>query len=115
MSSVTILKRPPDESVQTQRKYFRKTAKGKVVKGKPPGQESWAPTGLMLFSVLRERYLRDDIACGIIGLCNSLNPTLPTRGDLLHTSFPNGHFLLPDTNVFLHQVCSLSYETLPMV
>lgn len=40
MSVVTILKRPRDESVQTQRKYFRKTAKGKVVKGKLPSLES---------------------------------------------------------------------------
>jgi exosome complex exonuclease DIS3/RRP44 len=68
----------------------------------------------MLFPVLRERYLRDDIACGIIGLCDSPNPTLPARGDLSHPSFPDGHFLLPDTNVFLHQVCSLGCETLFM-
>lgn len=108
MSAVTILKRPRDESVQTQRKYFRKTAKGKVVKGKFLSsihlnflQSPWAHASS---SVLRERYLRDDIACGIIGLCDSTNPTLPARGDLTHTTYPNGHYILPDTNVFLHQV-----------
>jgi len=68
----------------------------------------------MPFLVLRERYLRDDIACGIIGLCDSPNPTLPARGDLSHVNFPNGHFLLPDTNVFLHQVCPLNARNLFM-
>jgi hypothetical protein len=114
MSSVTILKRPRDESVQTQRKYFRKTAKGKVVKGRSSCQEWRSTEILMPFLVLRERYLRDDIACGIIGLCDSPNPTLPARGDLSHANFPNGHFLLPDTNVFLHQVCSLNTMNLFM-
>ncbi|KAJ3865942.1 hypothetical protein EV359DRAFT_72131 [Lentinula novae-zelandiae] len=70
MVEITIRKRPQTEAVITQRKFFKKTARGKVVK------------------VLRERYLRDDVACGIEG----------------HELFPNGHHILPDTNVFLAQV-----------
>jgi len=77
--------------------------------------KKWQSTEILMpFLVLRERYLRDDIACGIIGLCDSPNPTLPARGDLSHANFPNGHFLLPDTNVFLHQVCPLNTRNLFM-
>ncbi|KAF8324301.1 uncharacterized protein EI90DRAFT_3075764 [Cantharellus anzutake] len=36
MPQVTILKRSAEQGVQTQRKYFRKTAKGKIVKGRSP-------------------------------------------------------------------------------
>lgn len=56
--------------------------------------------------VLRERYLRDDVSCGIEGCreCETTNLALPSAGDKLHPSFPNGHFILPDTNVFLSQV-----------
>ncbi|KAF5383399.1 hypothetical protein D9757_006150 [Collybiopsis confluens] len=89
MVEITIRKRPQAEAVITQRKFFKKTAKGKVVK------------------VLRERYLRDDVACGI-GSCRecstALSNTLPYAGSLEHQLFPNGHFVLPDTNVFLAQM-----------
>ncbi|KAE9408711.1 RNB-domain-containing protein [Gymnopus androsaceus JB14] len=68
MVEITIRKRPQTEAVITQRKFFKKTAKGKVVK------------------VLRERYLRDD-------------------QETWNTSyFRNGHYVLPDTNVFLAQM-----------
>jgi hypothetical protein len=30
---------------------------------------------------------------------------LPASGDPRHKLFPDGHFILPDTNVFLSQVC----------
>lgn len=33
-----------------------------------------------------------------------MQESLPTTGSLAHKSFPNGHFVLPDTNVFLAQV-----------
>ncbi|KAF8306782.1 RNB-domain-containing protein [Clavulina sp. PMI_390] len=98
MSPVTILKRPRDEAVQTQRKYFRKTAKGKVVKGR--------------LDFLRERYLRDDIDCGIVGISEGQNPTLPARGDLSHSAYRHGHYILPDTNVFLHQMDLMESELL---
>jgi exosome complex exonuclease DIS3/RRP44 len=57
--------------------------------------------------VLRERYLRDDVGCGIesCGICPSTTAEiLPASGDIQHKLFPNGHFVLPDTNVFLAQM-----------
>ncbi|GAW00013.1 RNB-domain-containing protein [Lentinula edodes] len=89
MVEITIRKRPQTEAVITQRKFFKKTARGKVVK------------------VLRERYLRDDVACGIEGCreCSTeLSRLLPPSGGLEHRLFPNGHYILPDTNVFLAQM-----------
>lgn len=91
MVEITIRKRPRADAVITQRKFFKKTARGKVIK------------------VLRERYLRDDVSCGIHSCreCASIaesSPTLPSSGSLEHSSFPNGHFVLPDTNVFLAQM-----------
>ncbi|KIK77030.1 hypothetical protein PAXRUDRAFT_835134 [Paxillus rubicundulus Ve08.2h10] len=89
MPIITIQKRPREEAVVTQRKFFKKTARGKVIK------------------VLRERYLRDDVYCGIVEckLCSgAVNAVLPRSGDLTHKQFPNGHYLLPDTNVFLSQM-----------
>ncbi|KAF9448203.1 RNB-domain-containing protein [Macrolepiota fuliginosa MF-IS2] len=88
MEKITIRKRPRSEAVITQRKFFKKTARGKVIK------------------VLRERYLRDDVACGIqncIACHSSLDSTLPVAG-APHPLFPDGHFVLPDTNVFLSQM-----------
>ncbi|KAJ3726993.1 RNB-domain-containing protein [Lentinula raphanica] len=89
MVEITIRKRPRTEAVITERKFFKKTARGKVVK------------------VLRERYLRDDVACGIQGCreCTTETPeTLPFYGSSEHQLFPNGHYLLIDTNVFLAQM-----------
>lgn len=57
--------------------------------------------------VLRERYLRQDVSCGIdrCALCPSTTEeVLPATGDVEHKLFPNGHFVLPDTNVFLAQM-----------
>ncbi|KLO07368.1 RNB-domain-containing protein [Schizopora paradoxa] len=89
MVEITIRKRPHAEAVATQRKFFKKTARGKVVK------------------VLRERYLREDVPCGIshCTICPGMpGTTLPTSGGQGHKSYPHGHFILPDTNVFLHQM-----------
>ncbi|OCH86604.1 RNB-domain-containing protein, partial [Obba rivulosa] len=89
MVEITIRKRPRTEAVVTQRKFFKKTARGKVIK------------------VLRERYLRDDVTCGIQGCraCSeSSNVSLPSSGTLDHELYPNGHYVLPDTNVFLAQM-----------
>lgn len=68
-------------------------------------------TGHIDFSciVLRERYLRNDVSCGIQGCreCESeTSSALPTLGEMGHPSFLDGHFVLPDTNVFLSQVRS---------
>ncbi|KAI1791379.1 RNB-domain-containing protein [Ganoderma leucocontextum] len=88
MPEISIRKRPRTEAVVTQRKFFKKTARGKVIK------------------VLRERYLRDDVACGIhsCSLCATQDAVLPSSGSLDHPSFPTGHFVLPDTNIFLSQM-----------
>jgi exosome complex exonuclease DIS3/RRP44 len=86
---IRVLKRPKSEAVITQRKFFKKTAKGKVIK------------------VLRERYLRNDVSCGIQA-CRECEPesltALPMIGEMGHPSFVDGHFVLPDTNVFLSQM-----------
>ncbi|KAJ8597115.1 RNB-domain-containing protein [Rhizopogon salebrosus TDB-379] len=102
MPEITILKRPREEAVITQRMFFKKTARGKVMK------------------VLRERYLRDDISCGVNGCraCNSTAQTvLPRSGDTTHKLFPTGHYILPDTNVFLAQMDLIesSYFTTPII
>lgn len=60
-------------------------------------------------SVLRERYLRNDVGCGISGCKTCVYPVqiplLPPGGSTECESFPDGHFVVPDTNVFLAQVC----------
>ena len=60
-------------------------------------------------AVIRERYLRDDVPCGLspCNLCGSgisTKKTLSIRGSGELEQFPPGHLLIPDTNVFLHQV-----------
>ncbi|KZT57597.1 RNB-domain-containing protein [Calocera cornea HHB12733] len=92
MVEITIRKRPAEEELHAQRKFFRKTRRGRVIK------------------VLRERYLRTDIGCGVAHctLCSHLpapdqQPALPRTGTP-HAHFPAGHHLLPDTNAFLHQM-----------
>ncbi|KAG8690408.1 exosome catalytic subunit dis3 [Ceratobasidium sp. 423] len=92
MAEIVIRKRPLAGGQSSQRKFYKKTARGKVLK------------------VLRERYVRDDIQCGVekCELCYSFaegdKSPLPSTGDLTHSQFPAGHFIIPDTNVFLHQM-----------
>ncbi|KAI9566793.1 hypothetical protein HD554DRAFT_2024795 [Boletus coccyginus] len=89
MPQITILKRPREEADVTRRKFFKKTSRGKVIK------------------VIRERYLRDDIYCGIIAcrICaGAVNPVLPAAGDSSHKQFTTGHYVLLDTNIFLSQM-----------
>ncbi|KAG8744793.1 exosome catalytic subunit dis3 [Ceratobasidium sp. 414] len=93
MTDIIIRKHPlASDGQSSQRKFYKKTARGKVLK------------------VLRERYVRDDIACGIEGCRNCVGFTYPDggglapTGDLTHSAYPAGHFVVPDTNVFLHQM-----------
>ena len=67
---------------------------------------------MIFVSVLRERYLRDDVSCGIEN-CTACdcNQGLPASGDKTHSAFPEGHFIIPDTNVFLSQVSIFSYQS----
>ncbi|KAF8870959.1 hypothetical protein BD779DRAFT_1720386 [Infundibulicybe gibba] len=77
MVEITIRKRPRTEAVVTQRKFFKKTARGK------------------------------DVNCGIqnCGLCPEVSGNaLPASGGRQHSFYPSGHFILPDTNVFLSQM-----------
>nr|XP_056717723.1 exosome complex exonuclease RRP44 [Euleptes europaea] len=62
--------------------------------------------------VVREHYLRDDIACGLAGcrLCGpegAGRPCLeapPGPGSAASSLCPQPHYLLPDTNLLLHQI-----------
>ncbi|KAG9108384.1 exosome catalytic subunit dis3, partial [Ceratobasidium sp. 392] len=91
MADIIIRKRSLAQDGQSsQRKFYKKTARGKVLK------------------VLRERYVRDDIPCGIESCRNCSSFThasdenfLPATGDLTHSAYPAGHFVVPDTNMDL--------------
>ena len=75
----------------TSKTFVKKTKKGNVLK------------------VVREHYLRDDVHCGVItcSMCHSSSSDLSILEATPHSQstkclFP--HYILPDTNVCLHQV-----------
>ncbi|XP_061301268.1 exosome complex exonuclease RRP44 [Pezoporus flaviventris] len=79
--------------MQTSRTFVKRTRAGAVVK------------------VVREHYLRDDIPCGAAAcrLCplrpDAPAPSLEARpGGAASSLCPAPHYLLPDTNVLLHQI-----------
>ncbi|KAM9567156.1 exosome complex exonuclease RRP44 [Guaruba guarouba] len=79
--------------MQTSRSFVKRTRAGAVVK------------------VVREHYLRDDIPCGAAAcrLCpprtGAPAPGLEERpGGAASSLCPGPHYLLPDTNVLLHQI-----------
>ncbi|KAM9021564.1 exosome complex exonuclease RRP44 [Ara ararauna] len=79
--------------MQTSRSFVKRTRAGAVVK------------------VVREHYLRDDIPCGAAAcrLCpprtGAPAPGLEARpGGAASSLCPGPHYLLPDTNVLLHQI-----------
>ncbi|SPC62819.1 probable DIS3 3`-5` exoribonuclease required for 3` end formation of 5.8S rRNA [Ustilago sp. UG-2017b] len=104
MVEISIQKRPLSgvELESAQRKYFRKTARGKVLK------------------VVRERYLRDDIACGSRACerCHHIHSRLQMQAQeggpqnkifldpsgLKNKNVDRNHYLVLDTNAFLHQM-----------
>ena len=105
MVEITIQKRPlvGTDLEASRNKYFRKTARGKVLK------------------VLRERYLRDDIACGSKACpkCEPLHLAINREVDELATGRKRAllsksgrtsaaidppHYIVLDTNAFLHQM-----------
>lgn len=97
-------KRPREDANLNQRKFFKKTAKGKVIKSK---RDALLGCNLSTPSVIRERYLRDDVPCGIeqCSLCKESNKRpLSVISQASHKAYSHGHFVIPDTNVLLGQV-----------
>nr|KIR44756.1 exosome complex exonuclease DIS3/RRP44 [Cryptococcus bacillisporus CA1280] len=89
---IIILKRTREDQHLSQNKFLKKTVRGKVI------------------NIFRERYVRDDIPCGYQD-CHQCaqfpgyKPVLPRAGFLQHTKFAgNGHYLVIDTNIVLHQM-----------
>ncbi|XP_062555669.1 exosome complex exonuclease RRP44 [Armigeres subalbatus] len=83
----------------TNRVFMKKTRKGGIIK------------------VVREHYLRDDIACGIAscGLCGLLTEsrtTLDRKPEFCSTVFPGPHYLMLDTNIILYQIDFLESEAI---
>jgi hypothetical protein len=48
MDQITIQKRPRSEAVITQRKFFKKTARGKVIKGDPFARRSMSHLTILI-------------------------------------------------------------------
>lgn len=106
-ATITIQKRPlpttdPYASQLTQRRFYKKTTRGKVQK------------------ILRERYLREDVFCGRQGceICPDQSEAVSDRleggsrlqelGNKLTKDGIGNHFVVLDTNVVLHQVSALN-------
>lgn len=76
-------------SMLSSKTFVKKTKKGTVLK------------------VVREHYLRDDVWCGVKGCaaCKQGNGAVLEAHPLIESNLcPNAHFILPDTNVVLHQM-----------
>ena len=56
--------------------------------------------------VVREHYLRDDVWCGVKGCkkCKHEAPPLETHLTMDSDLCPHPHFIVPDTNVVMHQL-----------
>ena len=66
--------------------------------------------------VIRERYLRDDVSCGIDACPKCLTDVeavLSVHGLTGHPAYSTGHILVPDTNIFLRQVSERTLPSLP--
>eukprot|EP00124_Ichthyophonus_hoferi_P005139 Ihof_evm2s678 gene=Ihof_evmTU2s678 len=81
------------------RSFAKKTRKGGIVK------------------VVREHYLRDDVMCGSMACktCDyedDADKFLEDNLVSISTTVPESHYLLPDTNVVLHQIDMLEQEAM---
>ena len=56
--------------------------------------------------IVREHYLRDDIWCGVKACqqCSQSDPVLDVKAESNSSVFNFPHFIVPDTNIALHQV-----------
>lgn len=74
----------------TNKVFLKKTKKGSIVK------------------IVREHYLRDDISCGseICEHCanDAKSPVLEKTPESRSKIYNSAHYIIPDTNVVLHQV-----------
>ena len=68
--------------------FVKKTRKGGVMK------------------IVREHYLRDDVWCGVKDCiqCSQTEPALDAKPETNSSLFNFPHFIVPDTNIALHQV-----------
>ncbi|XP_075708446.1 exosome complex exonuclease RRP44 [Rhinoderma darwinii] len=59
-----------------------------------------------ILKIVREHYLRDDITCGCHGCdeCQQESPVLQMEPVLQSSVCESPHYILPDTNVLLHQI-----------
>nr|XP_045614320.1 exosome complex exonuclease RRP44-like [Procambarus clarkii] len=76
--------------------FYKKTKKGNIIK------------------IVREHYLRDDVWCGLegCGMCEMDQPNLEMAYSNDSTLVRQPHILLIDTNVALHQIDVLAYESM---
>lgn len=76
------------DDMLTSKTFLKKTKKGSVIQ------------------VVREHYLRDDVWCGIQGCtsCHQDDPTLPSTPLIESDICPYPHYLVPDTNIVLHEI-----------
>ncbi|XP_065073059.1 exosome complex exonuclease RRP44 [Ochlerotatus camptorhynchus] len=85
----------------TNRVFMKKTRKGGIIK------------------VVREHYLRDDIACGIAscGLCmlTETRTSLDRAPQFCSTAVPGPHYLMLDTNIILYQIDFLESDAIKNV
>lgn len=113
MPKITIMKRSRADVPFAQRKFLKKTKRGKVMKGELMGISTSFKMLINVALVLRERYLRSDIPCGY-ACCTEcatfpgFKPVLPSVGYTAHRKLqqasPAGHWLIVDTNIVLHQM-----------
>lgn len=73
----------------TNKVFLKKTKKGSILK------------------IVREHYLRDDISCGSSAceFCtHERGPSLEAQPTNPSHKYKNQHYIIPDTNVVIHQV-----------
>lgn len=118
---ITILKRTREDLPLSQTKFLKKTARGKVLTCTliSLAEVSAGCRILADVIVLRERYVRDDIPCGFESCrhCDAFpghRPVLPDVGYRAHMKYTGkeGHYLVIDTNIVLHQASLLFWRCL---